>query len=102
MMPTLPTTLSAFEAESRLRGYDQVLERIWQPDLVLETHTHDFAVWAIVQQGEVGLTVDGHTRLLRAGDSFTLEPKVPHGERYGPQGAVFWVARRHVEPAARH
>ena len=27
-----------------------------------------------------------------------LEPGTPHDERYGPQGATFWVARRH--PAA--
>ena len=92
----LPPTLSAFEAEARARGYDLVLERVWEPDTVIDTHTHDFAVWAIVRSGALALTVDGHTRHLRAGDSFTLEPRVPHAEAYGPQGAVFWAARRHV------
>ena len=29
-----------------------------------------------------------------AGDTFTLERDVPHSERYGAQGAAYWVARR--------
>lgn len=93
---TLPDTLPAFEAEARALGFDEVLERVWQPDTVVDTHTHDFAIWAIVRSGNVALTVEGQTRHLSAGDTFTLDARKPHAERYGPQGSVFWVARRHT------
>jgi hypothetical protein len=39
-------------------------------------------------------------RHLRAGDTFALDAEVPHAERYGAQGATFWVARRHPSPAS--
>jgi quercetin dioxygenase-like cupin family protein len=50
---------------------------------------------ALVTQGEFWLSCEGHTRHLKPGDTFQLARGVPHDERYGPQGAVFWAARRH-------
>jgi hypothetical protein len=40
------------------------------------------------------LTVGTETQHLVAGDRFTLDREVPHSERYGAQGAIFWVARQ--------
>ena len=60
-----------FAAEHRAAGCDEVLERRWQPD-----------------------TVGSRTQHLKPGDRFELEPDVPHAERYGPEGATYWVARR--------
>lgn len=91
--PPLPS-FAAFEQASRAAGFDEVLERNWKPDTVIDTHTHGFAVDALVVAGEMWLDVGGDTRHLHAGDRFTLEREVPHAERYGPQGATFWVARR--------
>ena len=31
---------------------------------------------------------------IEPGDTFELEAEVPHAERYGPEGATYWVARR--------
>jgi quercetin dioxygenase-like cupin family protein len=87
-------SFAEFEAQARADGFDEVIERRWPPDTVLDTHTHDFAVRALVTQGEFWLNCDGHTRHLRAGDRFTLERDVPHAERYGADGAAYWVARR--------
>ena len=39
------------------------------------------------------LTVDGVTQHLQPGDRFDLPAGQPHAERYGPQGATYWVAR---------
>jgi len=39
------------------------------------------------------LTVDGVTQHLQPGDRFDLPAGRPHAERYGPQGATYWVAR---------
>lgn len=84
----------SFARLSRSEGFDEVIERHWEPLTVLETHTHPFGVKAVVTQGQLWLTVDGITRELQPGDTFTLDRDVPHSERYGPQGATYWVARR--------
>jgi len=88
------STFEAFEADARAAGFDEALERRWGPDTVIDTHTHAFDVDAVVKQGEMWLTCGDDTRHLRAGDTFTLARDVPHAERYGPEGAVYWVARR--------
>lgn len=75
-------------------GFDQVLERVWQPGTRVPDHSHPFHARALMVAGELWLTVDGQTRHLRAGDTFDLPPGSPHAERYGPEGATFWVARR--------
>lgn len=90
------TTISYadFEATHRTQGFDEVLVRDWKPGQVLDTHTHPFAVEALVVEGEMWLSCDGQTRHLLPGDTFSLAKEAPHAERYGPQGAVFWAARR--------
>jgi quercetin dioxygenase-like cupin family protein len=90
---SLPS-FAEFESEARAQGFDQVLERRWAPGTVVDTHSHPFALQALVVEGEFWLTCDGQTRHLRPGDRFALERERPHAERYGEQGAVFWVARR--------
>lgn len=88
-------TFAEFEARARQAGFDQVIERRWEPAVVLDTHTHPFGVEALVVQGRMWLTCEGRTRELGPGDRFSLERDVPHAERYGDEGATYWVARRH-------
>lgn len=83
-----------FSQQARADGFDEVLERSWAPLTVLDTHTHPFAVQALVTQGQMWLTINGQTQALQCGDRFELARDVPHEERYGPEGATYWVARR--------
>lgn len=92
MMST--ATFPEFEAGARAQGFDEVLERRWEPGVVLDAHAHPFAVKALVVRGEMWLTVGDDTRYLRSGDNFELERKVVHSERYGSEGTTLWVARR--------
>ena len=85
-----------FQTQALRQGFDEVLTREWAPDAVVDPHTHPFAIQALMVRGELWLTVNGTTQHLRAGDRFSLEPKVPHAERYGNEGATFWVARRNA------
>jgi hypothetical protein len=75
-------------------GFDAVLARDWAPDAVVDVHTHPFSAQALVVRGEMWLTVGTQTQHLRAGNTFSLAFEEPHAERYGPQGATYWVARR--------
>ena len=94
--PTDPPTFADFKTDALARGFDEVLERQWGAGVVLDTHTHAFAVDARVVQGEMWLTCGSEVRHLCAGDRFTLDRDVPHAERYGPEGATYWVARRNA------
>ena len=85
-----------FSRQARAEGFDEIIERSWAPDTVLETHTHPFSVKALVTQGQMWLTAHGQTQALQRGSWFTLEREVPHDERYGPEGATYWVARRNA------
>jgi mannose-6-phosphate isomerase-like protein (cupin superfamily) len=86
-------TFETFTAEQRVIGCDEVLERRWDPGTEIDTHTHPFSVRALVVQGDMWLTVGDATRHLRPGDRFELDSGVPHAERYGADGATYWVAR---------
>ena len=87
-------TFESFKTKQLEAGFDEVIERTWQPNTVLDTHTHPFAVDALVVQGEMWLTVNGQTQHLLPQHRFTLARDVPHEERYGAEGATYWVARK--------
>ena len=92
-MALIPT-LAQFQSEALARGFDEVLERVWSPGTVVETHTHPFEADAILVQGEMWLGENGVERRLLAGDTFHLPAGTPHTERYGKSGATYWVARK--------
>jgi hypothetical protein len=83
-----------YEQSMRSQGYDEVVVRTYSPRETLETHRHPFAAKALVISGEMWLTLRGTTRHLTAGDRFELDAEEPHAERYGDQGATYWVGRR--------
>lgn len=84
----------AFRLQALMEGYDEALERERPPLALLDMHCHPFAAKALVTRGEMWLTVGDLTRQLRPGDTFEIEAEVPHAERYGADGATYWVARR--------
>ena len=90
----IEVTFEEFSAAQRAKGFDEIVERKWQPKVVLESHTHPFSVEALVVQGEMWLTVGDDVRHLVPGDTFALDREQPHAERYGPEGATYWAARR--------
>jgi len=57
-------TFGAFGASARAQGFDEVLERRWQPGTVLDTHAHAFVAKALVVQGDMWLRVGEQTRHL--------------------------------------
>jgi quercetin dioxygenase-like cupin family protein len=94
--PVAHASFDQFQARSVAEGFDEVLVREWAPGQVGEP-VHDFGVSAIVVQGEMWLTCAGRERHLLPGDAFTLDRNEPHAERYGAQGATYWVARRNPQ-----
>lgn len=91
---SLAQTFQEYEAEHRLQGFSEVVERHWPPLTVLESHEHEFHAKALVVTGDMWLTENGETHWLHAGSTFELAAGVAHAERYGSDGATYWVARR--------
>ncbi len=89
-------SFAQFESEALARGASEVLERKWESGRLVPPHSHPFDSDALVVQGEMWLTVGDQTRHLLAGDTFAIARGVEHSERYGEQGATFWVGRRTV------
>jgi quercetin dioxygenase-like cupin family protein len=85
-----------FKHELGELGFNEVLTRTWPANQFVDTHTHSFAVRALMLEGELVLNCGGQDRVLRAGDIFTLDANQPHTEHYGPQGASFLVGRKHA------
>ena len=83
-----------FRNAALAQGYHEVLPRHWEPLTQVATHVHPFEADALVVQGEMWLTVGDETRRLEAGGRFHLPAGTEHSERYGTEGAVYWVARR--------
>ena len=94
---TLPS-FQEFESAAHAQGYTEVLAREWPPLTVLDTHSHPFDAKALVISGElwltVGIGVESQTQHITAGQRFELSRNIPHDERYGSEGATYWVARR--------
>ena len=88
-----------FKANARAQGFDEVLVRDWEPDQIVAEHSHPFTAQALMVMGEMWLTVGDQTQHLLSGDTFELAPGTKHSERYGSQGATYWVARRNAATA---
>ena len=87
-------TLEEFTEKTKALGYDEVTIRKWDPNQISHTHTHEFAVLAVVAQGEMWLTRGDETEHLKLGDTFTMDSDTPHSEKYGPEGTIYWAARQ--------
>ena len=84
-----------FKAQKLKEGFDEILVREWDANFQNQPHQHPFDVDALVVSGEFCLSVEGEgDRHLKAGDRFQLGRGITHHESYGPQGAVFWAARK--------
>jgi len=98
-METPTMSFEAFKQQALAEGFDEVLERTWEPGAVLDTHTHPFGVKARLTAGQMWLTqtdANGKSqkRYLTPGDEFTVAREEPHAEQYGQEGATYWVARK--------
>jgi quercetin dioxygenase-like cupin family protein len=98
-MSNLPT-FEEFEQRKNKEGYEQVLVREWGPNVANDQHTHDFDASGLVVQGEMWIECADRTLHMLPGESFELARGTPHSERYGPEGAVYWAARRSVPVTA--
>ena len=88
------TNLIEFTAQAMDDGFDEVIQKEWAPNLVLEKHAHPFDARVQVVAGQVKLEFANGSQTYEPGDGFFILRGTEHAEQYGPQGATFWVARK--------
>ncbi|MCX2864014.1 AraC family transcriptional regulator [Paucibacter sp. PLA-PC-4] len=88
------TSFEHYRHQALAAGFDEVLERRWAPFTVVDEHSQPFVAKAVIAEGEMWLKVAAKTRHLRVGECFELAAGERHAERYGAEGAIYWVARR--------
>jgi hypothetical protein len=89
-------TFESFQVEMLSQGFDHVVIKEWAPHFANELHDHDWHTTALVAQGDFWLTRHGKTIHHTKGDLFTVSKGEIHSEKYGPEGATFWAARKNT------
>jgi len=87
--------MTDFKTARLSEGFDEVTERVYEPNQVVRAHSHPFAVHALVTAGEMWLTISDRTLHLVAGDEFQLARDEVHAEVYGTDGATYLAARKY-------
>lgn len=85
-----------FTLQLAQNGYTETVTRSWEPNQLVDSHSHPFDAHALVLKGEFTLSWDGQTQTLRQGDTFSLAAGCEHVEHYGAQGATYLVGRRYA------
>ncbi|HEY5637540.1 MAG TPA: cupin [Burkholderiales bacterium] len=96
-MTTTAIDTTAFEAELRRDGYDDIVLREIPPQTVVKDHSHDFDVRALMLAGDFTLGCNGTATTYRPGEVFTMAAGRKHDEAIGAQGASYLVGRRHAK-----
>jgi quercetin dioxygenase-like cupin family protein len=86
---------NAFKETLAEQGFDDVQTKSLAPGFHADEHDHPFDVRALVVNGEMILTVDGHTKSYREGEVFVMAAGCPHQEAVGSEGVSYIVGKRH-------
>jgi quercetin dioxygenase-like cupin family protein len=54
----------------------------FEPDMELPAHSHSYAQWGIVIEGEMELNVDGKPRICRKGDEYLIPAGAVHSAKF--------------------
>jgi hypothetical protein len=75
-------------------GYPEPIEVQQPANGHLDTHTHPFAVRALVVEGYIEIKSESGLRRYSEGDVFELAFEQAHSETYGPAGVKYWASRK--------
>ena len=64
------------------------------PNGSLDTHKHDFEVYALVTEGSIEIDINGATNKYNVGEIFYLKFQQPHKEKYGASGVQYLASRK--------
>jgi quercetin dioxygenase-like cupin family protein len=59
-----------------------------EPNREMPRHQHPHEQLGIMLEGALELTIGDETRIIRAGDAYTIPPNLPHHARTGEEGCL--------------
>jgi len=80
-------TTDEFRAELTREGYSDIGYFDFAENQSFPTHTHDWALFGMVVEGEYILTRDDGEVRHGVGETCKIAAELPHGEAGGPNGA---------------
>jgi len=83
-----------FRAQLRAGGFPEPMPVERAPEVLNDTHVHDFTASVLVLDGEYTVTSDGGSVTYRPGDAYTLRAGTAHAEVAGAAGARLLIARK--------
>ncbi len=87
-----------YRAEAATKAYQEPVAKTWEADRFNESHTHDYALFLLITEGQMTLEVESETgaetSTCAPGESIEVPAHVVHTERAGTEGVTFWVARK--------
>ena len=84
------------ELEDQLHSEGFSHTYVWEdgPDRRYSDHTHLVETAHIILEGEMTLTMDGHSRTYRAGERCDVPAGAVHSARMGPSGCRYLIGER--------
>ena len=91
-------TEDEYRADLASKGYRAPITKTWEADRLNDSHTHEYALYLLITEGEMTLEVEGSdgvdTTKCAPGETIEVPAHVVHTERAGREGVTFWVAQK--------
>lgn len=83
-----------FEQQLKNEGFEKVY--VWQdgPGVSYPNHEHSVTAAHIILDGEMTLTVNGNTHILKAGSRFDVLAGTVHEAKMGPNGCKYMIGEK--------
>ncbi len=87
-----------YRADLAKKEYREPASKTMDADRFNESHTHDYALYLLITQGEMTVEIEGsdgvETTKCASGETIEVPAHVVHTERAGIEGVTFWVAQK--------
>lgn len=83
-----------FRQALRAEGFAEPVQVERDGTYRLDVHQHPFEAFALIEDGEIVLEVDGVRATYAAGQTFRLAAGTPHREFAGPRGVRYLSGRK--------
>lgn len=75
-------------------GYAEPTAKVFEPNMTIDMHTHDFSAMLLITEGVFELELEGGSTHYRPGEWCELQAGTRHAEKTGAAGAKGFAARK--------
>lgn len=75
-------------------GFSEIYVQQDGPNKVYDDHEHGLVSAHVILDGEMTVTVDGHSTVYKPGDRFDISAKTVHAASLGPHGCRYLIGEK--------